>query len=176
MSLCLALLPVLALSLGAQAQGVFLTTNAGNQTRLGSLDGAFAGTNIYGLFLAGPSADSLVPVGFAAPHFVNGGWTIGRVSVPTVPAYSYAFVQLVAWDSLLWGIDFAQVPTDQIGRTDVVSVFLTTGDFPDVLFGSRFTQPAIVPVPEPAAWALLALAGGVVLGSRFAHRRRALPK
>ncbi len=143
----------------SQSQGVFLAGNPGNQTRLGSLDGAFAGTNIYGLFLAGPTAASLGPVGLVMAH-VNGRVPTRSVSVPSVPPYSYAFVQFVAWDAGLWGTDWLAVPADQFGRTDIVQVFLTTGIFPDVTLGPQFTQPAIVPVPEPAGWALVAVAVG----------------
>ncbi len=150
----------------AGAQGVFLFANPGAQTRLGSLDGAYAGTNIYAQMLAGPQADSLVPIGLSHRHGVSGSLFAGGVTVPTVPAYNLAYVQMVAWDSLLWGTDFAQVPIDQLGRTDIVQVYLTSGVFPDVTEAPRFTQPAIVPVPEPSTWALAALACGVALARR----------
>ena len=90
-----------------------------------------------------------------------GGFGVGLVSVPTVPAYQYAYVQQVAWDSTLWGTDWSHVPSDQFGRTDIASVFLTTGFFPDIALAPRFRQPAIVPVPEPSVWALAGV--GVLL-------------
>ena len=149
------------------AQGVFAGSNLSGRTRVGSLDGSLAGTNIFGQFLAGPTADSLTPVGITRSHFAGGVFAPGNITVPNVPAFSYAFVQLVAWDSLLWGTAFVSVPGNQFGRTDIVSVYLTR-EF-DVLHLPVFMQPAIVPIPEPTTWALLAL-GGTALWC--AHRRR----
>jgi hypothetical protein len=51
-----------------------------------------------------------------------------------------------------------------------VTVFLTTGVFPDVTVAPRFTQSAIVPIPEPPVWALGGL--GFVVGIFFARRCR----
>lgn len=147
----------------AWSQGVFFASTQSARTRLGSLEGAFATTNIYGLFLGGAVPGSLVPIGIAQPHFANGAFGLGNIPIPGVPAYDTAFVQFIAWDVLLWGADWTAVPGDQLGRTDIVPVFLTTGVFPDVTFVPRFTQPAIVPVPEPSAWALLALGGGAAI-------------
>ena len=46
------------------------------------------------------------------------------------------------------------VPLDQFGKTDIVSIFMTCAPLP--FQGPPFTQPAIVPVPEPS---MLGLAG-----------------
>ncbi len=76
-------------------------------------------------------------------------------------------VQMVVWDGQLWGTSLASVPSDQRGWTDVVPVWLADPP-PAALFYPHFTQPAIVPVPEPSVWALGALGGGLLLW----HRRR----
>jgi len=66
-------------------------------------------------------------------------------------------MQLVAWDSLLWGTSLGNVPLDQLGRTDIIQVLLAFPfDSPSAVY---FNQPAIVPVPEPTGFALLALGG-----------------
>jgi len=153
---------ILALGvLQTPAQGVFFGSNVSNRTRTGSLDGALADTNIFGQFFTGPTADSLVPAGLGSWHRPGGVFFVGSVTVPGVPAYSAAFVQLVVWDAILWGTDFSAVPANQLGRTDIVQVYLTTGMFPDNLEAPHFTQPAIVPVPEPSVFALLSLGGAV---------------
>jgi hypothetical protein len=149
-------------------QGVFAGVNGTAPTRLGSLDGPLAGTNIVGQMLAGPSPSSLQPVGPSAYHRTNGFWSVpsNRITVPDVPLYEFAYVQLLAWDSTYWGSSLAGVPSDQLGRTDIVTVFLTTGMFPDIVHAPVFTQPAIVPpIPEPSVWALGVLALGA-LGMR----------
>ena len=145
------------------AQGVFLGSNIGARTRLGSLDGPLAGTNIFGQMLGGPNPSSLQPVGPSFYHHSNGVFSVSRITVPDVPADDYAYVQLLAWDSTFWGTTLANVPADQLGRTDVVTVQLTTGVFPDVTFAPGFTQPAIVPlIPEPSALALAIIGFGVL--------------
>ncbi|HXU77443.1 MAG TPA: hypothetical protein VN794_12800 [Methylomirabilota bacterium] len=149
------------------AQGVFVGSNISARTRVGSLDGPFAGTNIVGQMLGGASPSSLHPVGPIDYHN-NGEFAIARITVPDVPANEYAYVQLLAWDSTFWGTNLAGVPNDQLGRTDIASVLLTTGTFPDVVYSPGFTQPAIVPpIPEPSAWALAVLAFGALRIRRF---------
>jgi len=160
------------LSAPAGAQGVFSGANLGAPTRLWSADDPLAGTNVLGQFLAGSTADSLTPVGRFDIH-QNGDFFVGRVTVPNVPVGQRAYVQLVAWDSAFWGSSLANVPADQLGRTDIVRVFLTTGVFPDGAFNPHFTQPAIVPVPEPSVPGLGALGLGLLLvGSRWHARAR----
>ena len=151
------LLIVLSVAIGATpalAQGVFAGGAARGRTRIGAADGPFAGTNIWGQFLAGPTSDSLVPVGNSTFHQPGGEFALGVVPVPGAPAFTTAFVQLLAWDGTAWGSDLLGVPADQIGRTDIVSVFLSDGISPLSL--PMFSQPAIVPIPEPSTWALLA--------------------
>ena len=148
------------------AQGVFFGSSGNVRTRVGSSDGPLAGPNIFGQFFAGATPDSLVPVGSSHPHG-DGGFFAGRVSVPSVPPRSTALVQLWAWDSSLWGTAFVSVPGNQFGRTDIVSVYLAT-DF-DVISAPWFTQPAIVPIPEPSTWALFAFG---TAGLWCARRRR----
>src|SRR5437867_1530313 len=108
-------------------------------TRLGTIDGQLAGTNILGQLLAGPSPDSLAPIGMPAVHFfghLNGG----NQTVPNVPGGSTAFVKMVAWDSTFWGQDLAGVPTGQLGMTDVVPVILVPASGPQAPPRVEFTQ------------------------------------
>ena len=131
-------------------QGVFVGYNGTALTRLGSLDGPLAGTNIVGQFLGSPSPSSLQPVGPSGYHNSKGEFLVQRITVPDVPVHQIAYVQFLAWDSTYWGSSLNAVPNDQLGRTDIVSVLLTTGTFPDVIYAPRFNQPAIVPpIPEP---------------------------
>ena len=155
------------------AQGVFRANNVSAPTRAGSLNGGLASTNTFGQFYAGPTTDSLAPVGAATAHYQPGFFSSGSVTVPTVPLDSAAFVQFWAWDSTLWGTDYTLVPMDQFGRTDIVAVILTTGMFPDLIYSPPFTQPAIVPIPEPSAMSLTVI-GGVCLFffRRFRRRKR----
>ena len=159
----------------AQAQGTFLFVNRGARTRIGSIDGPYAGPDILGQMLIGLTPDSLSPVGVAWPHRDDGGIFGGTVTVPGIPGNTYVFAQMVAWDQTLWGSSLSEVPLQVRGYTDVVPLYLNLViDPPD---SPQFNQPAIVPVPEPAAWALLALAGGVLWGARFTrHRCRPHPK
>jgi hypothetical protein len=152
-------------------QGVFSASNVAGRTRLGSIDGPLAGTNILGQMLGGSAPDSLMPVGILDYHRNKGVFAIGQVAVPGIPAYSLAYVQLVAWDSTLWGATLAGVPVDQLGRTDIVTVLLTTGVFPDPTYAPPFTQPAIVPIPEPSVWVLGVLAAGLGSLVGFARHR-----
>ena len=158
----------------AVAQGVFLFSNGGSTaTRIGAADGPLAGPGYWAQMLAGPTPDSLSPVGMPRQHDANGrvGGVVPTI-VPNVPPYSDAFVQMVAWNGTLWGTTLDGVPLDQLGRTDTVTVGLTSGMFPDVTIGPQFTQPAIVPIPEPSTWALAMLGTGVVLVRRFVRCRR----
>jgi hypothetical protein len=156
---------ILALGIVAtHGQGTFQYLNPGaGRTRLGSLDGAFAGTNILGQMLIGRAPDSLVPFGMPLIH--NSGVINGGVAtVPGIDGNEVAYMQLVAWDSLLWGTSLANVPLDQLGRTDIIPLMLSY-PFQIPLF-PQFNQPAIVPVPEPSVFALLALGGAVAWAIR----------
>jgi hypothetical protein len=160
---------ICALSHHGRGQGVFLFFNASAPTRIGSVDGPLAGPGIWAQMLAGSNFSSLSPVGMPREHGLEG--LVGGVvytTVPTIPAHSYAQVQMVAWDGTLWGTNLASVPSDQLGLTDVVSVFLMTGVFPEGAVAPRFTQPAIVPpIPEPSTLGIAVIACGF-----FMLRRR----
>lgn len=146
-----------------QGQGTFTFNNPFAQTRLGSLDGPLAQTNIYAQMLVGLTPDSLTPVGPTARH-VNGSAFNSYITVPGINGGMTAYIQMVAWDSLLWGTSLANVPLNQLGRTDIVPHILS---YPtDSPFSPLFQQPAIVPVPEPAVFALLALGGAVAWALR----------
>ncbi len=162
----------------AYSQGTFLFSNLKQPTRVGSLEGAFAGPEYFGRMLAGPTAGELTPVGPTLPHRTDG--TIGGiivVSVPTVPCLETAYVQFVAWDGRVWGNDLSLVPDNQIGRTDVVPLTLSGVGDPNCSGFPRsapyFTRPAVVPaVPEPSTWVLLALGAWWTLRLRAGHKAR----
>ncbi len=158
----------------AYSQGLFYVHNGSAPTRMWSIDGPLAGPGIWGQMLAGPTADSLAAVGVPLEHSVRGIIADGVVEVPGVPALTFASVQMVAWDGTLWGTNLSGVPQDQLGRTDAVAVLLTYPIEPQ--FAPVFTQPAIVPVPEPSVLALTLLAGAVLfVQSGVRHRARYVP-
>ena len=89
-------------------QGSLNFSNIQAPTHLGSLDGPLAGQNILAQMLAGPTPDSLAPVGWPFPHLgvplttTNTGLVFGgTVAVPGVLPCQDAFVKMVAWDGLI---------------------------------------------------------------------------
>ena len=113
--------------------------------------------------LVGRTPDALVPFGAPLVHnsgVINGGFA----TVSGIGGNELAYFQLMAWDSLLWGTSLSNVPLDQQGRTDIVAHSLSY-EF-DSPFPPQFTQPAIVPVPEPSVFGLLALGGAVAWAIR----------
>jgi hypothetical protein len=123
--------------------------------------------------LAGPTPDNLSAVGTPDEHNKGGIVFGGVVEVPTVPCNTFGYAQLVAWDGRLWGTSFEAVPQDQLGATDVVS--LPFHCFFDPAVAPPFTRPAIVPIPEPSAWALVLLGAVGLLWSCRARRDGAGP-
>ncbi len=172
----LAVALVLVMIPRSHGQGLFFFSNISAPTRLGTLDGPLAGAGTWAQMLAGPGAESLVRVGTPQEHITNGLVFDGVVEVPGVPALTFASVQMVAWDGTLWGTNLTGVPADQLGRTDIVAVFLTYPWQPQE--APHFMQPAIVPVPEPSVLALALLAGAALLvrnGGRH-HARCLTPR
>ena len=161
-------------SVSGVGQGHFLFFNGTARTRLESIDGPLAGRGIWAQMLAGPTPSSLMPVGIPLEHTTNGAvGGIIHVIVPSIPPHNVAYVQMVAWDGTRWGTSLDGVPANQLGRTDIVPVFLTTGIFPDSTSAPRFTQPAVVPpIPEPSVVVLLIFGGvNLFLVGRFRRRR-----
>ena len=156
-------------------QGVFHFSNAAARTHIGAIDGPLAGTGIWAQMLAGPAPGSLSPVGGSAQHISLNGAAIGlteggTTAVPGIQAFQTAYVQMVAWDGTRWGTVLSGVPPDQLGMTDIVPVLLTSriGGPPANI--PPFTQPAIVPIPEPAVLALAVIGGlGFLLFRRIRH-------
>jgi hypothetical protein len=148
-------LPLLC-ACASNGQGVFTFYNPAAPTLLHN--GGIAGPGIWGQALVGVASNSLSPVGLPAQHQANGILQPQLVSVTTAPFYTYVQVQMAVWDGAIWGPDFASVPANQLGFTDIVPVFLVlpadpTYDHP------HFMRPAVVPlVPEPSV-GVLAFAG-----------------
>jgi len=141
-------------------QGTFILDNSSALTRLGTIDGPFAGPGIWAQALAGFTADSLTPVGIPVQHAASG--FVGReIIIAWAPISSTVLVRMAAWDGTLWGTSFAGVPAGQLGYTDTVPVFLTSPTASPL--STQFTQPAVVPVPEPSMFALAGLGGLVLL-------------
>ena len=155
----------LAIAFNGHPQGVFYFSTVGTlRTRLGSVDGPLAGSGIWAQMLAGPQPDSLAPVGMPAEFYHPGGVPTGlviccNVAVPGVLPFQTAYVKMVAWDGTRWGTALSGVPPDQLGMTDIVPVRLTFPDFGPPPLHPEFTQPAIVPIPEPAVLALAVFGG-----------------
>lgn len=156
----------------AFGQGMFVFANGGAGgalTRIGSIDGPLAGSAFWAQMLAGETANSLTPVGVSRPHSDGefaGAVAPSLVEVPGSPPFTTVYMQMLAWDSRLWGTSLANVPLEWLGRTDIVTVELrpSTGiPPPPPIIPPRFTQPAVVPIPEPSILALTALGGFFLL-------------
>jgi hypothetical protein len=89
------------------SQGVFTFYNPTAPTRVGSIDGPLAGTNILAQMLVGLSPTSLAPVGVPVAHLAAPGYEGrvfgGNVQVLNVPPCEFAYVEMLAWDGRLWG-------------------------------------------------------------------------
>ena len=155
---------VVALPSCVHAQGTFEFSNPTAPTRLGAVDGPLAGPGIWAMPLAGLTADSLAPLyvyGAPVEHFGSGYIEPRVLRVPWAFSGTTIFVQLAAWEGTIRGTNFANVPVNQVGYTDIVPVFLVPIDLPH--FNPQFTQPAIVPVvPEPSVLTMI-IFGGTLL-------------
>jgi len=166
----LAICPILV-AVPSFSQGVFNFYNYYAPTRLWTIDGPLAGRGIWAQMLAGPNTDSLAPVGGAYEHLANGLVYGGIVTVPGIPEFEGAYIQMVAWDGRLWGTNLIAVPADQIGSTDTTVLVLGGSIVPAGV--PHFMQPAIVPIPEPSVLALTVLAGAALfMCRRLWHRTR----
>jgi hypothetical protein len=152
------------------SQGIFEFYNPTAQTRIGSINGPLAGPGFWGQALVGVTADSLSPLGSPLEHSSLGTVGPSDLSVPGVFAGERVFVQLAAWNGMAWGTSLANVPTNQIGYTDIVSFLLASPTQPYPV--PQFTQPAIIPaIPELSAFSLI-LFGGAILAFRCCHARK----
>ena len=148
-------------------QGVLWVQNIGAPTRIGSASGPVADAGIWGQMLAGPTTDSLTPIGPSLEHM--SGYVVGGFVVSTnVPCNTIGYAQLIAWDERLWGTSLDNVPLDQRGATDVVPVGMRCQS---PFIAPLFTQPAIVPVPEPGAVSLFCLGCGIAALRLFRKKR-----
>src|SRR5258708_25206802 len=84
------------------SQGVFAFYNPTAPTRVGSIDGPLAGTNILAQMLVGLSPTSLAPVGVPVAHSAAPGYEGrvfgGNVPVPSLPPCEFSYVEMLAWD------------------------------------------------------------------------------
>lgn len=151
--------------------GALFFYNGAARTRIGTVDGPYAGPGIWAQMLAGPTTDDLSLVGVPVEHLQWGGQVLGGVViVPTVPCSSVGYVQMIAWDGSLWGLDPENVPPDQLGMTDTIRYAFGCPDI-DPLGIPQFTQPAVVPIPEPSALSLVALGLGLPVTLKFRRAR-----
>jgi hypothetical protein len=159
----------MAITLHVHGQGQFVFYNLSAPTRLVSIDGPLAGPGIWAEMLAGRTPDRLSPLGFPAQHFGDGLVVGFNLTVQGIDCFETAYIQMVAWDGRLWGTSLEGVPADQLGRTDIVPHMLTC--YPLPVYSPMFTQPAIVPIPEPSVVMLGILAGSLAFVGRFARRQ-----
>jgi hypothetical protein len=146
-------------------QGTFSFDNGYAPTRLYSIDGPLAGRGIWAHMLYGVTPGELMPIGISVEHWGMGLVLSGPIAVPGVEPGGTVYIQMVAWDGTLWGASLNGVPIDQFGRTDIVPHVLSGGTLPD--WAPLFTQPAIVPIPEPASLLLAVFGAGFLLVHRF---------
>jgi hypothetical protein len=158
----------------ASAQGLFAFNNQSARTRIGSADGPFAYSGIWAQMLAGVNPDGLSPIGDPREHlaFGPGGLVVGpHLEVPGIPPCGIAYVKMAAWDGELWGTSLAGVPDGWFGMTDTVPVPLGGGPMPcELVTAPRFTQPAILPIPEPSVGVLGLLVSAILLVVRGRRR------
>ena len=163
------LVGLIGLGITCLGQGRFIFSNGTAPTRLYSIDGPLAGPGIWAQMLAGLTPDDMFAVGTSVEHHSNGIAFGHSVVVPGIVEGTYGYVQMVAWDGTLWGTELENVPLDQLGRTDAFGLTFSCCLLPDPT--PIFTQPAIVPIPEPQVWAILLF--GVV--PWLVLKRRLLP-
>lgn len=146
-----------------------------------------SGSNYLALLYGGPTADSLSvawnenglpmsPVPFTATLGGQAGYFYnGAVFVPDVPAYTYAWLQVRAWDARI-APSWEEAVTLGLGGYGESDVFRRLGGnacslppvAPSPLFGLR--SFSLVPEPSPLALSLL---GGRVAGwAALCQRRR----
>jgi hypothetical protein len=131
-------------------QGQFVLGNPTAPTRIWRIDGPLAGPGIWAHMLAGPTANSLTPVGPDVEHIGSGAVSPGSVTIQGTlswPDPDHAYIQMVAWNGVIWGTSLEGVPPGQLGKTDVVLTPL--GYPPGHSEVPKFTQPAIVPSGPP---------------------------
>ncbi len=141
-------------------QGFFQFSNTHAPTHLYTIDGPLAGPEIYAQMLVGRTESSLEPIWHSVAHIGQGIAVNQVVDVPGSYPGELVYIQMVVWDSRLWGTALADVPENQLGMTDVVPHYLSGGTLP--AFAPDFTRSAVVPVPEPSFPVLILLGIGVV--------------
>jgi hypothetical protein len=138
------------LTSNSYGQGQFIIGNPTAPTRIWRIDGPLAGPGIWAQMVAGPTPDSLVPVGPAVEHVGSGFISPSSATVESSlswPDPLHAYVQMLAWNGVIWGTSLEGVPSNQLGKTDVVLTPL--GYPPGHNETPRFTRTAIVPAGPP---------------------------
>ncbi len=133
------------------------------RTRVGSIDGPLAGTDYSAILLAGPTPDSLTPVGPSVRHLAVGLFSGGTRRIPGIPAGEQAFTQVAAWNGEVWGDEFTLVPRDQIGFSDTAEIVLDVVASTRPVPTMRITRPPVVPIPEPSSCALFVVGCALLL-------------
>ncbi len=151
----------------SRGQGVFTFWNPGAPTYVGVWGGPLAGPGIWAQALVGLTTNSLSPLGLPEEHGLNGLVWGQSIGVPDAPFYSYVQVQMAVWDGTVSETNYANVPANRIGFTDIVPVeVVRPTDLTD--FSPHFSQSAVVPlIPEPSTFLLLFLTGCVGIARRI---------
>ena len=161
--LVVALLGLCGTATNLNGQGYFQFQGGGAPTRVGSIDGPLAESNIVSQILAGVDGLTLTPVGDPKPNHFGIIVTRNIVEVPFLNTQDTAFVRYAAWDASIWGMDYRKVPSEDVGISSLSTVFLYQKDR-DAYLNPVFHGAVVVPfsVPEPGSVVLAGL-GFVVL-------------
>lgn len=132
--------------------------------RIGSPDGPIAESPIVVQPLVGAEGTSLVPVGEASPvihGFINGK----AVFVAGLEYGTTAALQLAAWDSSKWGLNFNDVPAYAVGKSSIGWIYINVdkNELPPPVGVHTLFVP--VSVPEPSRSVLMAIGGLLLLGT-----------
>jgi hypothetical protein len=167
---------IVALTGGVLGQGTvnFQTTGGGVNAQVLTAAGVGADNTYFGQLFAGPTADSLLPMGAPRAFLAQGYFGPQAVTIDNISAGGAAFVQLRAWASAngsTWDAATSQA-VYEAGMSPILSLSSTGNPLaeppgtPVNLVGLQGFQMEVI--PEPSTWALLALG----LGALALRRRK----